>query len=205
MIISNRRHMLGFSHFGVVKGTTFGCAVCTAPEGLFKGCSTVFSAFDPNCDWLDAHHNRSTHLVAKVLLYPGLSKGQRAKVHESFLAHLDALGNAGRDLATALDEVFATAKEKGLIVGSINQAHTINQAAHADADADADSQQLVALVEDVHTRIGEFPVYVGEDGTVFTHPQLAQELEKPHNERLSEILGSVGKLYAKHRAAEGTT
>ena len=26
MILSNRRHMLGFSHFGVVKGTTFGCA-----------------------------------------------------------------------------------------------------------------------------------------------------------------------------------
>jgi hypothetical protein len=118
---------------------------------------------------LKAHHNRSDRLVAKALLCPGLSKGQRAKVHESFLTHLDALGNAGRDLATALEELFATAKENGFIVDSINQARTLNRA----ADADADAQWLVALMEDVHTRIGgEFPVYVGEDGTVFTHPQL---------------------------------
>lgn len=200
MIISNRRRMFGFSYFGVVKGTTFGCAVCTAPEGLFKGCSTIFFAFDPNCDKLDEHRNRSTRLVAKVLLYPGLSKGQRAKVHKSFLTHLDALGDAGRDLATALDELFATAKENGFIVNSINQAHTFNQA------ADADTKRLMALVEDIHTRIGEFPVYVGEDGKVFTHPQLAQELEETHNERLSEILAQSGNLYAAKRgAAEGTT
>jgi hypothetical protein len=123
MIISNRRYMLGFSHFGVVKGTTFGCAVCTAPEGLFKGCSTIFLAFDG--DWRDG----SGRLVAKAMLHPSLSKRQRAEVHNIFLTHLDKLGNTGCDLAAAIDELFATAKKEGVIVDSLNQAHTANQEA----------------------------------------------------------------------------
>jgi hypothetical protein len=32
MVVSKRRHMLGFSYFGVVRDATLGCAVVTAPE-----------------------------------------------------------------------------------------------------------------------------------------------------------------------------
>lgn len=119
MIVSNRRHMFGLSYFGVVKGTTFGCAVCTAPEGIFKGCSTVFMAFDGD-KWSDPTKRR---LVAKAMLNPSLSKEQRAGVHDALLTHLDELGNSGADLASAIDEVLAAAKASGVVIDTISQAH----------------------------------------------------------------------------------
>jgi tetratricopeptide (TPR) repeat protein len=122
MIVSNRRHYFGLSHFGVVKGPTFGCAVCTAPEGLFKGCSTVFLAFEGD-EWNAEKSNRQ--LVPKAMLNPSFSKEQRAGVHNNFLEHLDKCGNNGFDLAGAIDEVLATARNMGVVIDFINKAHAL--------------------------------------------------------------------------------
>lgn len=210
MIISNRRHMFGFSHFGVVQVSTFGCAVITAPEGLFKGCSTIFQAFEG--DWANAEGKR---LVAKAMLYPGLSKKQRAEVHDAFLIHLDMLGNIGLDLTAAINEVFATAKEKGFVVDSVNQADASEGARELDPSeaakamsslieenrlqAEADAQRLSALIREVAGRIGEAPVAFNEDGEAFVRPELARELERPGNEMLREMLLMGARANARRR------
>jgi hypothetical protein len=192
MIVSNRRHMLGFSHFGVVQSARFGCAVITAPEGLFKGCSTVFQAFDG--EWANAKNKR---IIAKAILNPSLSKKQRAAVHDTFLTELDRLGNSGVDLAMSIDELFAASKEGKFIVDSISEAHAlVNDVAEAVSNllegnrlqAEADAQRLSALIREVADSIGEAPVGINENGEVFVHPDLARELDKPGNEVLSEML-----------------
>jgi hypothetical protein len=210
MIVSNRRHMLGFSHFGVVKGTTFGCAVITAPEGIFKGCSTAFQAFEG--EWATAENKQ---LIAKAMLNPGLSKKQRAGVHDAFLTHLDALENSGVDLPSAIDELFAVAKDRKFIVDSINKAHALMNDGHfspseaAEAlgnllegnrrQIEADAQRLSALIKRVADYVGEAPVGVNENGEVFVHPQLARELEKAGNEELSEMLIMAARADARRQ------
>ena len=118
MIVSNRSRMFGFSHFGVVRSSTFGCAVITAPEGLFKGCSTVFQAFEGE-DWAGARDRR---LIAKAMLYPSLSKKDVATAHDAFLKRLDELGSSGCDLAAVIDHLIAEAKETGLVVDFVTDA-----------------------------------------------------------------------------------
>jgi len=71
--------------------------------------------------------------------------------------------------------------------------------------AETDSQWLLALMNDVHTRIGEAPVYIAENGKVFVHPQLARELEKPGNEGLSDRLIGAGNLSRARRSADKTS
>jgi hypothetical protein len=150
MIVSNRSHMFGFSHFGVVQSMKIGCTVITAPEGLFKGYSTVFQAFDG--EWAGVP-NTKVRIVAKAFLHPSLSKRQAAEVHEAFLTELDKrleeLGSSGQGAEAAVDEAIAeakgevrngrwsgerwnleaaiegaiaAAKEKGLVVDSITEA-----------------------------------------------------------------------------------
>jgi hypothetical protein len=121
MIVSNNSRMFGLTHFGVVKCATFSCTVCTAPDGMFKGCSTIFNAFDGDV-W---NHSPHRVLVARALLHPTLPKKMRETVHRMFLEHLDDCGNRGCDLAKALDEVFTNAKSSGAIVDSINNAHEL--------------------------------------------------------------------------------
>lgn len=210
MIVSNRRHMLGFSHFGVVQGSAFGCAVITAPEGIFKGCSTVFQAFEG--EWAAAENKQ---LVAKAMLNPSLSKKQRARVHDAFLTHLDALGNSGVDLPRAIDELFAVAKEKKFIVDSISKAHALmndgylNPSKAAEAvgnlleanrrQIEENAQRLSALIKRVADRVGEAPVGIDENGKVFVHPELARELEEPGNEVLSEMLIAGARANARRQ------
>jgi hypothetical protein len=204
MIVSNRRHMFGFSHFGIVQGSAFGCAVVTAPVGIFKGCSTVFQAFEG--EWTTAVNKQ---LVAKAMLNPILSKKQRAKVHGAFLAHLDALGNSGVDLPSAIDELFAVAKERGFIVDSISNGGHLDLSKAAEAASnllegnrrqiEADAQRLSALINEVADRIGEAPVSVNENGEVFVHPHLARELEKPGNQALSEMLIGGARANARRQ------
>jgi hypothetical protein len=88
---------------------------------MFKGCSTIFQAFDGDI-W---NHSPNLVLVARAILRPTLSKKERKTVHGVFLEHLDLCGNKGYDLDKALDEVFATATDQGAIVGSINKAHEL--------------------------------------------------------------------------------
>jgi hypothetical protein len=209
MIVSNRTHLLGFSHFGVVQGSAFGCAVITAPEGIFKGCSTVFQAFEG--EWPTAENKQ---LVAKAMLNPSLSKKLRGKVHNAFLTHLDVLGNSGVDLPSAIDELFAVAKERKFIVESISKAHELVNGGHFDPskaaeaicnllegnrrEIETDAQRLSALINEVADRVGEAPVIVNENGKVFVHPELARELEKAGNEMLSEMLITGARANARH-------
>jgi hypothetical protein len=209
MIISSRRHMFGFSHFGVVQGSAFGCAVVTAPEGIFKGCSTVFQAFEG--EWATAGNKQ---LVAKAMLNPSLSKKLRAKVHEAFLTHLDALGNSGVDLPSAIDELFTVAKERKFIVDSISKAHELMNLGRFDPSAaetvsnllegnrrqiEADGQRLSALIKKIADRVGEAPVGYNENGEVFVHPELARELEKPGNEALGDMLIAGARANARRQ------
>ena len=120
MIISNRRYMFGTGQVGVVQNGSFRCAISTAPEGLFNNHSAVVRTFDG--EW-GSHRNQQ--VVAKAMLCPGMSSRQRAEVHGALLVHLDALGSHGTGLANAIDEVFAAAKGRNLIVDSLNQAHSM--------------------------------------------------------------------------------
>ena len=200
MIVSNRKHMFGFSSFGVVQGATFGCVVITAPEGLFKGCSTVFLSFEG--EWSEAANKR---LVAKAILNPSLSRKERAGIHDTFLNHLDTLENSGIDLASAIDQVFAAAKKGGAVVDSVSEAHAvlvsdephdlsgaseflINQIEANRVRVEADAERLSALLEKVADRVGKPVVGLIENGEVFIHPDLARELERPGNEGLREML-----------------
>jgi hypothetical protein len=119
MIVSNRTRMFGFANYGVVQGTTFGCAVSTASEGFLKGYSSVFKAFDG--EWTNPKNKRQ---VAKALLNVRLSKKQKTEAHAAFLKLLNSLEADGIDLATAINIIFDAAKESGsgVIEISINEA-----------------------------------------------------------------------------------
>jgi hypothetical protein len=121
VIVSNNSRMFGLSHVGVVKSPTFSCVACTAPDGMFKGCSTIFQAFDGD-EW---NHSKNLVLVARALLHPTLSKKARALVHRTFVDQLDVCGLKGYDLAKAIDEVFEMGRVGGAIVDSINKSHEL--------------------------------------------------------------------------------
>jgi hypothetical protein len=122
-------------------------------------------------------------LVAKAMLNPSLSKKLRAKVHDAFLTHLDALGNSGVDLPSAIDELFAVAKKRKFIVDSISKAHELVNGGHFDpskaAEAvsnllednrrqiEAGGRRLSALITEIADRVGEAPVGLNENGEVF--------------------------------------
>lgn len=214
MIVSNNSRLFGLSHVGVVKCPTFGCMVCTAPDGMFKGCSTIFHAFDGD-EW---NHSPHLVLVARALLHPTLPKKERATVHGIFLQHLDHCGNKGYELDNALDEVFAVAKDRGAIVESINKAHELWTNAEAKAarlkaaldqidikgaleamvdqgraQSKADGERLMVLMKEYKDRLGRAAVSF-RDGEVFVHPDLARELDNPGNEGLREMLFNMGPM-----------
>lgn len=102
MIVSNRAHLLGFSHFGIVQTDKFSCAVITAPEGWFKPSSSLFMQFDN--DW-QADPNR--RVVAKAYLHGHLTRSARRLIHLAFLEHLDQSGSTG----VALDDAIRHAAD----------------------------------------------------------------------------------------------
>lgn len=103
MIVSNRAHLLGFSHFGVVQTDNFSCAVITAPEGWFKPSSSVFLQFEN--DWQTDPNRR---IVAKAYLHVHLKRSERRSVHKAFLDHLDHWGSAGAALDEAIRQAAAS-------------------------------------------------------------------------------------------------
>jgi hypothetical protein len=121
MIVSNHGRLFGLYQVSVIKCPTFNCTVCTVSDGMSKGCSTMFQAFDGD-EW---NHSPNLVLVASATLRPDLSKQERETVHGIFLEHLDDCGNNGYDLDKALDEVFAMATDRRAIVGSVNKAHEL--------------------------------------------------------------------------------
>jgi hypothetical protein len=144
MIVSNRQYMFGTGQVGVVHNENFRCAVSTAPEGLFKKYSTVILTFDG--EW---GANQNKQVVAKAMLRPGLSSGQRAEIHGAVLTHLDVLGSKGTGLADAIDEAFSAAKGKNLIVDSLNQAHFLVAAEHFNRKRSFDAEAKVTLIDGV--------------------------------------------------------
>lgn len=185
----------------MVKNRSFRCAVSTAPEGLFKGYSTLVITFDG--EW-GAQTN--LEVVAKAVLRPGMSTRQWTQFHTAVLQDLDALGSDGTDLAGAIDSVFAKAEEGGLIVGSLNGAHSmatdssehsgfsdlgsdVQKAIEANGRAVAnEADRLMSIINDVANRIGKAPISYNDAGDVLLHPDLAQELRKPGNEELIDML-----------------
>jgi hypothetical protein len=200
MIVSNRAHMLGFSHFGVVQAKADGCSIITAPEGLFKGYSTVFQTFEG--EWASA---KNKQLVAKAMLNPSLSRKRRAGVHRTFLDHLETvMSTSSITLGAAIDEVIATARRGGAVIDSVSKAQQLLNESPAEFKTGADSltellersrrrsesdaQRLHELISRFAARLGEAPVVFDQDGKAFVHPDLARELDKPGNETLNEML-----------------
>src|SRR5215831_20747994 len=109
--------MFGIGLVGVTQNDSFRCAVSTAPEGFFKGYSTVIQTFEG--EWVSQRNRR---IVAKATLRPNLSRRQRAEIHGAILTHLDVLGGNGINLRDAIDEVFSAAKARRLIVDFVNAA-----------------------------------------------------------------------------------
>lgn len=191
--------MLGVGQVGVVQNDSFRCVVSTAPEGFFRGFSTVIQTFEGV--W---GSQRNQQIVAKAMLHLSMSKNQRVEVHGAFLAHLDILGDKGIALGSAINDTFSAAKERKLIVDFLNQAHASYGADSADSmgiaealihavesnryQSENDARRLVELVQAVADRIGEAPVHYDSNGNVFVHPTLANELQKPGNEALSDLL-----------------
>jgi hypothetical protein len=119
MITSNNSRLFGLSRFGAMKGSRFGCVVTTAPEGTFKGYSTVFSPFDPRLDWLDAKANGHLNPMAKALLHPCSTKAGRAEVHKIFLEELDKPEAQELGFAGTIAIALSRAKKQGAIIDFI--------------------------------------------------------------------------------------
>src|SRR5262245_48545067 len=109
--------MFGIGLVGVIQNDSFRCAVSTAPEGFFKGYSTVIQTFEG--EWVSQRNRR---IVAKAMLRSKLSRRQRAEIHGASLTHLDILGGRWINLRDAIDEVFSEAKKRNLIVDFLNEA-----------------------------------------------------------------------------------
>jgi hypothetical protein len=199
MIVSNRRYMFGIGQVGVVQVDGFRCGVCTAPEGLFKGYSVIFYAFDG--EWAARQNQR---VVAKAMMHSSMSSKQRSEFHGALLAHLDTLGIKGTGLADAIDEVFAAAKGRNHIVDSVNFAHlsvanedsdvtsagslTLEAAEASEREVARDADRLMAIVSGIAARVGKAPVGYNDRGEVFVHPDLTWEPQRPGNEELMEML-----------------
>ena len=119
MITSNKSRLFGLSRFGAMKGSRFGCVITTAPEGTFKGYSTVFSPFDPSSDWNDAYKNGRLIPMAKALLHPCSTKAGRAEVHKIFLEELDKPEAQELGFAGTVTIALSRAKKQGAIVDFI--------------------------------------------------------------------------------------
>lgn len=119
MIVSNNSRLFGLSRFGAMKGNRFACVVTTAPEGMFKGYSTVFSPFDPSMDWRVALTNGRLVPMAKALLHPCLTKAGRAEVHKIFLEELDKPDAQEFGFAGTVTILLSRAKKAGTIVDFI--------------------------------------------------------------------------------------
>lgn len=199
MIVSNRRHMFGVSQVGVIQNDSFRCVVSTAPEGFFKGYSILIQTFEGN--W---GSQRNQQVVAKAMLYPKMSRIQRAAAQAEILTQLDVLGSKGVALGNAIDEVFSEAMERNVIVDFLNPAHPLSGMDPVDSwnaakgvelvveesrqQIEGDAQRLFEIIQAIADQIGDAPMHYDDNGNVFVHPILANELKKPGNETLSELL-----------------
>jgi hypothetical protein len=177
----------------VVETKAFRCAVSTAPEGIFKGYTTVIMTFDGQ--W---GNQKNKQPVAKAFLNARLSKAQRAEVHKTILAHLDAFGENGIGLAETIDDIFENATRRKLIVDSMKSpllasSFKIKDALavilqHDEAVLQEEGTRLMAVVKKIADKIGKAPIMYNERGEMYVHPELMDELRKPGNEALLDRL-----------------
>lgn len=192
MITSDRKYPFG-SRVSVVETKAFRCAVSTAPEGIFKGYTTVIMTFDGQ--W---GNQKNKQPVAKAFLNARLSKAQRAEVHKTILAHLDAFGENGIGLAETIDDIFENATRRKLIVDSMKSpllasSFKIKDALavilqHDEAVLQEEGTRLMAVVKKIADKIGKAPIMYNERGEMYVHPELMDELRKPGNEALLDRL-----------------
>jgi hypothetical protein len=192
VITSNRKYPFG-AQVSVVETKAFRCAVSTAPEGIFKGYSTVIMTFDGQ--W---GNQKNKQTVAKAFLNARLSKAQRAEVHKTILDHLDAFGEKGVGLAETIDDIFENATRRKLIVDSMKSPLLMSSFKVADALAAVlqheqavlqdEGARLMAVVKKIADKIGEAPIVYNDHGEMYVHPELWDELRKPGNEALLDRL-----------------
>jgi hypothetical protein len=190
--------------------------VCTAPEGLLKGSSTIFHIFEGN-EWWNAPTSK-LRPIAKVWLSPTLSKAQRAEVHALILNQLDAGMFLDDNVDKAVSETVKSMERQGVAVHStfappdtpltVEQIKSAEEATSARVaalaqidvkDIEKDGERLWALMKKFTDRVGR-PAVSLHDGKVFVHPDLARELDCPGNEEPREMLLDMGSIYEKKLA-----
>lgn len=80
--------------------------ISTAPEGFFKGYSTVISFKAAS----------GQHVIAKAMLNPALTSKVRREIHSLLAEHFDALLSTGIDAMSAVREVLSAAKTANSVV-----------------------------------------------------------------------------------------
>ena len=118
-----------------------------------------------------------------------MGKTQRVGFHRAVLTDLDTLGDKGLSLSEATEDVFATAKDRNLVVDFLNQTHSPADGLGPDStqaireileaqgrQIEAEHQRLLAIIRGIAERIGEPPLAFVENGGVLVHPVLAEEL-----------------------------
>jgi hypothetical protein len=95
------------------------------------------------------------------------------------------LGNADRDLATAIDEVFAVAKEKGFVVDSVNQAHTLAQGRDPNLP-DASHNALTQEITGESAAFAELAKRIFESASLSADP-IIEDLKKKLGEESKEF------------------
>ncbi len=129
MIVSNRfvRTYLFGSKVARIHNKSFECCVSTAKEGRFQKQSTI--VLEPKIGNTVGAGPAGLRPCGKVIYSPALRKGDRLQFHDVIAKTLDAFGEEGCSLETALEQVFADFKRRGIAAETLNLAADQGQAA----------------------------------------------------------------------------
>jgi hypothetical protein len=108
MIVLNKDRFFSGGRWGVVRNSSFRCAlntVCLGRDGSFA----VISSFAGEWDY------KNYEPMAEALFQAKLSRKQVMEIHDAFLEQLDRCGENGADLSTAIEEVLGRAQDIGIV------------------------------------------------------------------------------------------
>jgi hypothetical protein len=111
MIISNRKRFFGRGWVGVINSGEIRCSVGTVQGAIAVSRDVAFTNMDA--------------IIAEAVLDDVIEGDALEAVHQRVLKSLDADGQAGMDIAEAIERAFASARNDGLVLTYDNQARRL--------------------------------------------------------------------------------